>query len=160
MTSTIGAVLVAILILAGYIYLMLVFFTGSWTPLVFEFRPPPPGYQSVADFAAARDHAFPALFEEPAPGPVAGTGHLLSIHDGGATGTGVSGTQRQDAAHRACLIVRDLRAHLDLPIEPALLAYLRTLSTGSIVTVSGIGHGDGRHNIYIYPVHRVNGHEP
>ena len=127
MTSTIGAVLVAILILAGYIYLMLVFFTGSWTPLVFEFRPPPPGYQSVADFAAARDHAFPALFEEPAPGPVAGTGHLLSIHDGGATGTGVSGTNVKTLhigrVHRA-----HLRAHLDLPIEPALLAYLRTLS--------------------------------
>ena len=159
MTSAIGAVLVAILILAAYIYVMLVVFTGSWTPLIFEFRPPPPGYQSVADFAAARDHAFPALFEEPAPGPVAGTGHLLSIHDGIATGTGVSGTKVK-TLHIGRVSRADLRAHLDLPIEPALLAYLRTLSTGSIVTVSGIGHGDGKHNIYIYPVHRVDGHEP
>ena len=159
MTSAIGEILVASLILAACIYVFLAAYTGTWTPLIFEFRPPPPGYQSVADFAAARDHAFPALFEEPAPGPVAGTGHLLSIHDGGATGTGVSGTTvktlRIGRVHRA-----HLHAHLDLPIEPALLAYLRTLSRGSIVTVSGIGHGDGKHNIYIYPVHRVNGYEP
>lgn len=103
MTAAIGGGLVGILILAAYIYVLLMFSTGSWTPLILEFRPPPPGYQSVADFAAARDHAFPALFEEPAPGPVAGTGHLLGIHDGIATGTGVSGTKRQDAAHRSCL---------------------------------------------------------
>ncbi len=159
MTSAIGVVVVAILIMAGYGYVMLMTFSGSWTPLVFEFRSPPPGYQSVADFAAARDHAFPALFEEPAPGPVAGTGHLRSIHDGGPTGTGVSWVNVK-TLHIGRLSGADLRAHLDLPIKPALLAYLRTLSTGSIVTVSGVGHGNGKHNIYIYPVHRVDGHEP
>ena len=159
MTSASGLGLVAILILAGYVYVMLVVVTGSWTPLIFEFRPPPPGYQSVADFAAARGHAFPALFKEPAPGPVAGTGHLSSIRDGWATGTDVS-ERRVKTLHIGRVSRADLRAHLDLPIEPALLAYLRTLSRGSIVTVSGIGHGDGRHNIYIYPVHRVDGHEP
>lgn len=159
MKLAIGAVVVTTLIIAGYGYVMLVILAGSWTPLIFEFRSPPPGYHSVADFAAPRDHAFPALFEEPAPGPVAGTGHLRSIHDGVPTGTGVSGAKVK-TLHIGRVSGADLRAHLDLPIEPALLAYLRTLSRGSIVSVSGIGHGDGRHNIYIYPVHRVDGHEP
>ena len=159
MTSAIGPVVAMMLILAGFIYVLEVILTGSWTPLVFEFRSPPPGYQSVADFAAARDHAFPALFEEPAPGPVAGTGHLRSIHGGGATGTDVSGV-RVKTLHIGRVSGADLHAHLDLPIRPDLLAYLRTLSRGSIVAVSGIGHGNGKYNIYIYPVHRVDGHEP
>lgn len=159
MTSAIGPVVVAMSIIAACFYVLKVILTGSWTPLVFEFRSPPPGYQSVADFAAARDHAFPALFEEPAPGPVAGTGHLRSILDGLPTGTDVSGVRVQ-TLHIGRVSGADLYAHLDLPIQPALLAYLRTLSRGSIVTVSGIGHGDGNINIYIYPVHRVDGHEP
>ena len=159
MTSAIGPVVAMMLIIAGYVYVAKVILTGNWTPLVFEFRSPPPGYQSVAGFAAARDHAFPALFEAPAPGPVAGTGHLRNIRGGGPTGTDVSGV-RVKTLHIGRVSGADLYAHLDLPIQPALLAYLRTLSRGSIVTVSGIGHGDGKYSVYIYPVHRVDGHEP
>lgn len=51
-------------------------------------------------------------------------------------------------------------AHLDVPLRPGLQEHLRTLRKGAIVTIAGIGHGDGEYNIYIYPVHQVNGHAP
>ena len=158
MASAIGEVLAQILFIAGCIYVLQAIVTGCWIPPIFEFRSPPPGYESVADFAAARDHAFPALFEKPAPGPVAGTGRLRSVDDGAPTGTDVRGVEVK-TLHIGRVTGVDLYAHLDLPIQPALLAYLRTLSRGSIVTVSGIGHGNGKLSIHIYPVHRVDGHE-
>ena len=141
------------------LYTMLVIASGSWTPLICEFRSPPPGYQSVSAFAAARAHSFPTLFEEPAPAPVAGTGYLVDIRDDSSYEVDVNGV-----AVKTLVIARlsgaALRAHVDVPLDPALLAHLRSLSKGAVVTVSGMGHGDGRHNVHIYPVHRVNGYEP
>ena len=67
---SIGCIL---MINAALVYPMLVIVTGSWTPMIYDFQSPPPGYQSVATFREARGHDFPALLEEPAPAPVAGT---------------------------------------------------------------------------------------
>ena len=149
----------ALMVNAAVLYPMLVMTTHSWTPVIYDFRSPPPGYQSVAAFIEARGHDFPALFEEPAPSPVAGTGHLVHVYDGRAYGTNVNGvevkTLRLDRLFGANLTV-----HLDVPISPALAAHLQSLSKGAVVTVFGIGHGDGQSHIYIYPAHRVNGYEP
>ena len=151
--------LIPVVILAGFFYGMLVIETGSWTPVIHEFRSPPPGYQSVAAFAAGRRHDFPTLFGDPEPSPVAGTGHLANVYDrsrGGPDGVRVDvKTLRLRRTFGA-----DLNAQLEVPINPALLAHLRSLSKGAIVTVSGIGHGDGKYDIDIHPVHRVNGYEP
>ena len=35
--------------------------------------------------------------------------------------------------------------------------HLRSLRKGDIITGAGISHGGSEHNIYIYPVHQVNG---
>ena len=149
----------AILLVAGFYYGTLVLLSGSWTPVIYDLQAPPPGYQSVAAFRAARGHDFQALFEEPAPSPVAGAGHLVDVYDGQPYGAGIRGVDVK-TIHLQRLFSVPLRAHLEVPINPALLAHLQSLSKGAIVTVSGIGYGDGRYNINIYPVHRVNGYEP
>ena len=153
---SIGCIL---MVSAASLYPMLVIVTGSWTPLIYDFGSPPPGYQSVAAFREARGHDFPALFEEPAPAPVAGTGHLVGVEDGRPYGTNVSGVDVKTLRLERFLGT-SLTVHLDVPISEELSAHLQSLSKGAIITVSGIGHGDGRFNIYIYPVHRVNGYEP
>ena len=51
----------------------------SFTPGFGMLRPIPDGYQSIGTFQAARTHDFPALHDEPAPAPVAGSGHLTGI---------------------------------------------------------------------------------
>ena len=51
----------------------------SFTPGFGMLRPIPDGYQSIGTFQAARTHDFPALHDEPAPAPVAGSGHLTEI---------------------------------------------------------------------------------
>ena len=144
---------------AALLYGLLVMTTHSWTPVIYELRSPPPGYQSVAAFRAARGHDFPALFEEPAPSPVAATGHLVRVSDGQPYGTNASGVDVK-SLHLERFLGANLTAHLDVPISAELSTHLRSLSKGAIVTVSGIGHGDGKYNIYMYPVHRVNGYEP
>ena len=149
----------SLMVSAAFCYPMLVILTGSWTPLIYDFGSPPPGYQSVAAFREARGHDFPALVEEPAPAPVAGTGHLVGVEDGRPYGTNVSGVDVKTLRLERFLGT-SLTVHLDVPLSEELSAHLQSLSKGAIVTVSGIGHGDGRFNIYIYPVHRVNGYEP
>ena len=144
---------------AAFFYGLLVMMTHSWTPVIYDLRSPPPGYQSVAAFRAARGHDFPALFEEPAPSPVAGTGHLVRVSDGQAYGTNARGVDVKSLRLER-FFGTSVTAHLDVPISAELSTHLRSLSKGAIVTVSGIGHGDGRFNIYIHPVHRVNGYEP
>ena len=154
--------LISLVIVAGFFYEILVIQTDSWTPVIHEFRPPPPGYQSVAAFAAAGSgHDFPTLFGDPEaePSPVAGTGHLVSVYNDSRGGPdGVRVAVKTLRLHR--IFGADLNAQLEVPINPALLAHLRSLSKGAIVTVSGIGHGEGKYNLEIYPVHRVNGYEP
>ena len=39
--------LIPLVIVAGFFYWMLVIETGSWTPVIHEFRSPPPGYQTL-----------------------------------------------------------------------------------------------------------------
>ena len=124
-----------------------------------EPMPPPDRYQTVEEYLAERGREFPALHETPPPAPVEGSGQLEEIYDYWPAGTGV-----HDADVMALRIVRSasaqLVAYLDVPINPELLAYLRSLSRGDRVTVAGIGHGAGPSTIYIYPVHRLNGREP
>ncbi len=123
-----------------------------------ELTPVSDGYQSAEEYLAERGRAFPALYETPPPAPVEGTGRLDDIYDswpaGTGVGTGVDVTavriERRGGPH--------LVASLDVPLNPELLAYLRSLSRGDRVTVSGIGHGAGPSTIY--PVHRLNGREP
>ena len=112
-------------------------------------------YASVDDFIAARRHAFPALHPKFPPAPVEGTGRLEDIYDHQPVGTGV-----RNVSVKALRIERrtppHLVAYLDVPVNPELLEFLRSLSRGDRVTVSGIGHGPERYALYVYPVHRVN----
>ena len=87
---------------------------------------------------------------------MAGTGHLARVSYRQPYGTNVSEVDVKTLRLER-FFGTTLTAHLDVPISPAWSAHLQSLSKGAIVTVSGIGHGDGRFNIYIYPVHRVNG---
>ena len=125
-----------------------------------EHLPPPDGYLSVEDFPGTRRHEFPALHPTLPPAPVEGTGQLEEIYDywPAGTGTGIA------VDVKALRLVRDspphLVAYLDVPLDPEMLEYLRSLSRGDPVTVSGIGHGPGQSVIYVYPVHRVDGREP
>ena len=125
---------------AAFLYAMLVIGTGSWTPVTYDFRSPPPGYHSVAAFREARGLDSPALFEEPPPAPVAGTGHLVRVSDGRAYGTNVSGVDVKTLRLERFLGT-SLTVHLNVPISEELLAHLQSLSKGAIATVSGIGHG-------------------
>ena len=121
--------------------------------------PPAAGYQSAEEYLAERGREFPALYETPPPAPVEGTGRLDEIYDSWFAGTGV-GTGVDVTAVRIERPARPhLVAYLDVALNPELLAYLRSLSRGDRVTVSGIGHGAGPSTIYIYPVHRLNGRE-
>lgn len=134
----------------------------TWTPGIELFHATPDGYQSVRAFRNARAHEFPALHEEAAPAAVAGTGRLRSIADGGlyGAGAGPNGPREVKTIHITRLGGPRLVAHLDVPLAPDLLDHLRSLRRGAIVTVTGIGHGDGESNIYIYPVHALNGYTP
>ena len=121
----------------------------------------PDAYQSADDFAAERRHEFPALHEAPTPAPVGGTGRLTEVYDYWPAGTDVASALLDVVALR---IERspgpELRAYLNVPVDPELLEHLQSLSRGQRVTVAGIGHGDGRRIIYVYPVHWINGREP
>ena len=86
------------------------------TPLIYDFGSPPPGYQSVAAFREARGHVFPALVEEPAPAPVAGTGHLVGVEDGRPYGTNVSGVDVKTLRLERFLGT-SLTVHLDVPLS-------------------------------------------
>ena len=124
-----------------------------------ELSPSPDGYQSVEDFVAQRGREFPALYETPPPTPVEGSGRLMQIYDYWPAGTdggsvNVKAIELERSSHP------NLRAYLDIPLKPELLEYLRGLSRGERVTVSGIGHGDSKNVINIYPVHRLNGRVP
>ena len=125
-----------------------------------EPMPPADGYQSAEEYLAQRGREFPALHETPPPGPVEDTGRLAEIYDTWYSGTGAG----LGVAVKAVRIERragpNLVACLDVPINEELLAYLRSLSRGDRVTVSGIGHGAGPYTIYVHPVHRLNGREP
>ena len=134
----------------------------TWTPGPEIFRATPDGYQSIRAFRATRTHDFPALYEEPPPSPVAGTGHLVSVGDGPPYGTDAPPGRRVDVKTLYVTPVFGPRlvAHLDVPLNPDLQDHLRGLRKGALVTVAGIGHGNGENNIYIYPVHQVNGHAP
>ena len=121
--------------------------------------PPADGYQSVEEYLAERRGEFPALYETPPPAAVEGTGRLEEIYNYWAVGTGA------DTAEVTALRIDrspgpDLVAYLDVPINQELLEYLRSLSRGDRVTVSGIGHGAGQYTIYMYPVHRLDDREP
>ena len=126
-----------------------------------EPMPPPDRYQTVEEYLAERGREFPALHETPPPAPVEGGGQLEEIYDYWPAGTDACTIA---VSVKALRIVRsaspNLVAYLDVPINPELLAYLRSLSRGDRVTVAGIGHGAGPSTIYIYPVHRLNGREP
>ena len=87
---------------------------------------------------------------------MAGTGHLARVSYRQPYGTNVSEVDVKTLRLER-FFGTTLTAHLDVPISPAWSAHLQSLSKGAIVTMSGIGHGDGRFNIYTYPVHRVNG---
>ena len=136
----------------------------SCTPGFGRLRPIPDGYQSIGTFQAARTHDFPALHDEPAPAPVAGSGHLTAITD--STLYGVSEAERPDPAPdvRSLRIKRvfgpSITAHLETPLDPELHEHLLSLHKGAIVTIAGIGHGEDEHTVYIYPVHQVDGIEP
>ena len=146
-------------------YVLAVMWTHSCTPGLGNFLAPPEGYQNIGAYRRARSHDFPALHEEPGPSPVGGGGHLFRIRDGvlhGTTATETPPGRRPDVRtlHIERLFGPNIIAHLDLPLRPGLQEHLRSLRKGAIVTIAGIGHGDGEHNIYIYPVHQVNGHAP
>ena len=134
----------------------------TWTPGIELFHATPDGYQSVRAFRNARAHEFPALHEKPAPAAVAGTGRLRSIADGALYGAGTlpNGPRAVKTIHITPLGGPRLVAHLDVPLGADLLNHLRSLRRGAIMTVAGIGHGDGESNIYIYPVHALNGFAP
>ena len=125
-----------------------------------EQLPPPDGYLSVEDFLATRRHEFPALYPTPPPTPVEGTGQLEQIYDYWPVGTGAGIAVDVKALRLVRESAPHLVAYLDVPLDPEMLEYLRTLSRGDPVTVSGIGHGRGQSVVYIYPVHRVDGREP
>ena len=147
--------LVALYVMAGVMM-------HSWTPGFGVFRPTPDGYQSVRAFQAARTHDFPALLDQPPPAPVAESGHLITIKDAVLYGV----TNRPDPAPevKSLRLTRvfgpSITAHLDMPLNAELRTHLLRLRKGAIVTVAGIGHGDGGRNVYIYPVHHVDDIEP
>ena len=122
--------------------------------------PLPDRYQSVEEYLAERDREFPALYETPPPAPVEGTGRLDDIHDTWPAGTGAGLGVDVKAVRIERGAGPNLVAYLDVPINEELLAYLRSLSRGDPVTVSGIGHGAGPYTIYVYPVHRLSGRQP
>ena len=117
------------------------------------------GDPSVEEYLADRRQEFPALYETPPPAPVEGSGSLVDIYEYWSAGTSADTDDvtalRIERSSRPHLV-----AYLDLPINEELLSYLRSLSRGDPVTVSGIGHGAGPYTIFIYPVHRLNGREP
>ena len=137
----------------------------TWTPGIELFVTTPDGYQDTRAFRSAHRHDFPALHDEPPPAPVAGTGHLHRVTNGTPYGTRSTGTERGrrpdvKTLHIERLFGPAIIAHLDVPLRPGLQEHLRSLRKGAVVTIAGIGHGAGEHNIYIYPVHQVNGHAP
>ena len=145
-------------------YFLAAMWTHSFTPGLGNFLAPPDGYQSVRTYRKARTEGFPALYEKPGPSRVGGAGHLYAIRDDRLYGTtrteALADPPDVKTLHIERLFGPNLIAHLDVPLRPALLEHLRSLRNGAVVTVAGIGHGDGEHNVYIYPVHQVNGHTP
>ena len=163
MTSK-DALALVLIALAGF-YAMWATSLHTWIPGVEVLVETPHGYQSSRAFRAARNHDFPALRDEPPPAPVGGTGHLLRVRDGTPYGTSGATTGTEPAPDVMTLFIRPvfgpmLVAHLDVPLHPRLHEHLLNLRKGAVVTVAGIGHGDGEHNIYIYPIHQVDGIEP
>ena len=146
-------------------YAMWAAWLHTWTPGIELLVPIPDGYQDIRAFRAARTHDFPALHGKPPPGPVAGSGHLLRITDERLYGTETTETGQNRRPEVKTLHIErvfgpDIIAHLDVPLRPDLQEHLQSLRKGAIVTIAGIGHGDGEHNVYIYPVHQVNAHAP
>ena len=125
-----------------------------------EPMPLPDRYQTVEEYLAERGREFPALHETPPPAPVEGGGQLDDIYDYWPAGTGAGIAVSVKALRIERSGDPQLVAYLDVPINPELLAYLRSLSRGDRVTVAGIGHGAGPSTIYVYPVYRLNGREP
>ena len=125
-----------------------------------EPMPPADGYQSAEEYLAERGREFPALYETPPPAPVAGTGRLDDIYDTRYAGPGAGIGVAVKAVRIEGRAGPNLVAYVDVPINEELLAYLRSLSRGDRVTVSGVGHGAGPSTIYIHPVHLLNGREP
>ena len=125
-----------------------------------EPMPLPDRYQSVEEYLAERAREFPALHETPPPAPVEGGGQLEQIYNYWPAGTDAGIAVSVKALRIARSANPDLVAYLDVPINRELLEYLRGLSRGDRVTVSGIGHGAGPYTIYVYPVHRLNGRQP
>jgi len=154
-----------ILLVLGAAYAMAAMTMHSWTPGLGAFRPTPDGYQSVSAFSKARSHEFPALHPDPGPAPVAGTGHLTKVSRGRLYGTAATETAGETRPEVMTLQIERLSgpiiiAFLDVPLRTSMQEYLQEVGKGAIVTVAGIGHGDGEHNIYVYPVHRINEREP
>lgn len=154
-------------ILAGLIpaYFLAAMWTHSFTPGLGDLLAPPDGYQSVRAWRSTHLHDFPALHPEPRPSRVGGAGHLVEIRDGTLYGTTATDTPAGPAPDVKTLRIArlfgpDIVAHLDVPLDPDLQEHLRSLRKGAVVTVAGIGHGDGKYNVYIYPVHQVNRHAP
>ena len=120
------------------------------------------GYLTVDEFVQSRFREFPVLHEALPPVPVRATGELANLYS-----TWPAGVETVDP-DRDVLAVRlrpadggpAIRAYLDEPLEPAMLDYLQTRSTGDQVTVSGIGHGTGNGLITIHPIHDLNGRDP
>ena len=157
-----GSLILLLIALAG-VYTMWMASLHTWTPGVELLIETPDGYQNARAFRAVRQHDFPALQDEPPPAPVAGAGHLLDVANGKPYGTNVSTRASEAEPDVMTLHVRPmfgpaLIAHLDVPIDPRLHEHLRSLHKGAVVTIAGIGHGDGDPSVYIYPVHQVNGH--
>lgn len=147
------------------LYVISAMWTHSLAPGAGELRERPDGYQSIRGYRPTRTRDFPALHDQPPPGPVAGSGHLASVEDTRLWSITPGSTPPGTAPKVKTLRIRrpfgvSIIAHLDVPLRPSLQEHLRTLRKGAVVTVAGIGHGDGRHNVYIYPVHQVNGHAP
>lgn len=137
----------------------------TWTPGIELFVATPDGYENTPAFRTARTHDFPALQREPPATQVAGAGHLRRITKGRLYGTQTAGAVQNSRPNVKTLHIErvfgpDIVAHLDVPLRPGLREHLQSLRKGAVVTVAGIGHGDGEHNVYIYPVHQVNGHAP
>lgn len=146
------------------VYIAAAISTQSFTPGLGSFLPAPDGYQSIHAFQNARIRDFPALYEDHGPGPVAGAGHLRRITNGKLYGT----TRSTEPGHRPDVMTLHIErpfgptivAHLEVPVRPNVLEYLRSLRRGAVVSIAGIGHGDGRNNVYVYPVHQIDGHTP
>ena len=154
------------LVFAGIatVYIVAAVSTRSFTPGLGNFRPPPDGYQSIQAFRNARTRNFAALYDDRGPGLVAGAGHLRRITNGKLYGT----TPSSEAGHSPDVMTLHIErlfgpnivAHLDVPVGPDVLEHLRSLRRGAVVSIAGIGHGDGESNVYIYPVHQIDGHTP